>query len=229
VKSTPATRLRDAATSLMTYDPSSPNYARALAVLAGVKCRKARMFCGLDEGTVSEAARIRLEAARTRWTGVIPCSSPMEIWSTMHTHGRTFAFGTRPLADRIVGTMHTAICDAVLIQESGAPGALGALVAALGLPAPVVGAGPVDPTGMVLAHRASASRWRMRPLVVVVTVGSEQGGDDLAAFAARLLPCADGLNLERRLAVCVVVDPRDEALAARHFRGVDGIVRLEIF
>lgn len=221
-------QIHDAALSLASWHKTTHGYARALAVLAGVKCRKARVFCGLDDGTISDGARLRLDAARARWTGVVPCRTAVEIWGTIGAFGRTFAFGTPPIADRIVRAMHAAMGDAVLIDEGGAPGALGALAAAIGLPTPVVGAGPVDPTGMVLAHRDGATRMRQRPLAIVVTVGSERGGDDMAAFAARLLLCADGWHMQRRLSVCVVVDPRDEALAARHFRAIDGIIRLEM-
>jgi len=182
--------LHRAAMMLATAPKDSGSYAAALGVLAGVKLRKARIYCGLDGGQFSAAARVRLDAAKVRYDHVVPCVGASDVRSAVGAIGRCFIFGSYRMRSEVLPSMFGGPTFAV--QENSAESAHGALAAQFKLPVAGVIAGALDPAALLhefMAQRVLPAGY-VGTIVVAVPHLEEVAAEDAWATLRHLVATA---------------------------------------
>ncbi len=220
---------------------SSP-YCRALAALAGVKVRKARVFAMAEPGWLSGQAADRLCAALQRYHLAVPTTYPgaagvLGTFRAVWTRANAYTLGASLARDSY--WVH-------VIDGHSPHTAHGALAAALELPVPIVGAAPPDPVALLdaiappapgfrrsalvvnLPARASAAAWAWSGALLRACGGSYEV-DREWRFGLRWVPNRPAFAVPRWHVVVAAdgVAHYQEARAAKHV-ALDGVVRLAL-
>lgn len=227
--------LHRAAMAMARATKDSAVYAAALSVLAGVKLRKTRVFCGLDEGRLSGPARVRLVTAKARYDHVVPCASGTDVRSAIATIGRCFTFGSYGMA----GMALTTGGSVFMVHENSAPSAHGSLAAQFKLPVASVIAGKLDPDELLRAFLTTHElevplerpAWFAGTIVTAVPyLESPAAQDELLLWTGKLLRSCGPVSFEgATFRALAVVDPRcvcREGALRRAFG--DDVVRLDL-
>lgn len=175
---------KDAATLTLNTEPfGSPAFCRALAELAGVKQRKARVYAMADPGRVTSQTADRCANALRCWRGVV-CWRTATLHALLRHLRACWFVGSAAAGAVVVDGLRRSGWRVHKFDATGEASAHGALAGVLKLPVPVVGAGPLDPAGVLAAAEA---RWpEGLPVAIVVTL--RRGCDPTAyAWAAALL------------------------------------------
>lgn len=202
-----------ATAALNASTPNSKDFAAALSVLAGVKIRKARAFCGLDaNATCSHGAEKRLAEARDRWRGRVLGVDHDTIRSAVYRFGHvwTVDHGLQEV-ERSLPLPQVVIC------ERSAPSAQGFLAARVSQqPYKLIPGRELDPGALI-----EGVPWRAM-FVVYVGPGTS---DDLLLWTAMLGRACRGSLLGVPDAVCAVVHPSRLGAAMKAFGGWQQLVR----
>jgi hypothetical protein len=87
------------------YAPDHPQHALGLAHLAGIKIRKARIACMIDEGRISAQVAGLVQGARQRWAGKVAAWTTENAWRAVDALGA--AWTSHAVPTRIGGAwMH---------------------------------------------------------------------------------------------------------------------------